>query len=81
MLNMNKLSIKCQSYPKSTKIHDFEQKICLCHNHSQHSLNYILVLVYSIKKLQNGQQKFFPFCKKLQYGQQKFFFKIKNKTL
>ena len=37
-LHLNKLSIKYQSYPNSTKIDAFEQIIYMCHNPNENKL-------------------------------------------
>ena len=42
--NLYKLSIKCQSYPKSRKIDAFEQKICM---------RYKPIHLFSINKIDN----------------------------
>ena len=44
--------IKCQSYPKSTKIYEFEQRICFCHSHNNeyHRLRKGLSCISVLKK-------------------------------
>ena len=36
-INLNKLSLKYQSYPKSGKIDEFKQEICICHRNTHNS--------------------------------------------